>query len=185
MMTWPDLYLRHFTRFFGKPFDVQLYRADDNAVHLATFDRRYPKYLVYASLGLSAHADTLGEPAELFLLSDDRSKDVPLIFINSLFFILQHQVPLTAPFAVGGIESVKPEFADYYGKNALYYSPAAGFPAGFEQVRLGGQTGVVHQGFFISWAEHDFLNRNGPEAFEEKLHAQEHEPCSLSRPSCV
>ncbi len=185
-MTWPDIYLRHFTYFFGKPFDVQLYRAEDStAVRLATFDRRYPNYLLYASLGLSEQADALREPGELFLLSDDKSKDVPVIFVSSLFFILQHRIPLTAPFAVGGIETVKPEFADYYGKVAIYYAPAAGFPPGFDRIRHQGKAGVVYQGVFISWAEQDYFNRNGAEAFEEKLHEQEYEPCSLGRPSCV
>jgi len=185
-MTWPDLYLRHFTHFFGKPFDVQLYRAEDgNSLRLATFDRRYQKYLVYASLGLSEHSDALKEAGEIILLSDDKRKEVPLIFVSSLFFILQHTIPLTASFAVGGIETVNPEFADYYDKAALYYAPADGFPPGFERVERLGDAGHVFQGIFISWAEQDYLNRNGPGAFEEKLNAHKGDPCSLSRVSCV
>ena len=38
-MRWPDLYLRHYERFFGKPFDVQTYHADDGTpVRVATYD---------------------------------------------------------------------------------------------------------------------------------------------------
>src|SRR5437870_1947068 len=135
-MTWPDLYLRHFTHFFGKPFDVQLYSGEDgSAVRVATFDRRYPKHLVYASLGLSEHADDLREVAEIILLSDDKGKDVPVLFVSSLFFILQRKISLSTPFAMGSIEMVKPEFAEYYGKAAIYYAPADGFPQGFERVQ--------------------------------------------------
>jgi hypothetical protein len=185
-MTWPDLYLRHFIRFFGKPFDVQLYTSEEGAaVRIATFDRRYPNYLVYASLGLSDHATDLREVGEIILLSDDKTKEVPLLFLSSLFFILQRQIPLTPPFAVGGIEMLKPEFAEYYGKAALYYSPADSFPPGFERVQGRSAAGHVYQGIFISWAEQDYLKRNGPGAFEEKLNAQDSDPCSLSRPSCV
>jgi hypothetical protein len=185
-MTWPDLYLRHFIRFLGKPFDVQLYNAEDGpGVRVATFDQRYPKHIVYASLGLSEHADDLREVGEIILLSDEKSKDVPLLFVSSLFFILQRKIPLGTPFAVGGIEMVKPEFAEYFGKAAIYYSPADGFPPGFDTVQRMGDAGHVLQGIFISWDEQDYLNRNGPGAFEEKLNAQEYDPCSLSRPSCV
>jgi hypothetical protein len=186
-MTWPDLYLQHFTRYFGKPFDVQVYSAEDgSAIRLATFDQRYyPKFLVYASLGLSEHADDLGDVGEMILLSDDKTKDVPLIFVNSLLFIMRRKIPLVKPFSVGGIELVRPEFVEYYGKAAIYYSLAAGFPPNFERVQRLGDVGHVYQGLFISWAEQDFLNRNGPAAFEEKLHAHKYDPCSLRRPSCV
>ncbi len=34
------------------------------------------------------------------------------------------------------------------------------------------------------WAQ-DYLNRNGPAAFEEKLASQEADQCSLRRPPCI
>ncbi len=185
-MNWPDLYLRHFTRFLGKPFDVRAFHTDDgDSIRLATFDRRYPNYLVYASLGMSDRADVKGGVGEIILLSDDKRPDVPLIFLNSLLFIRQRRIPLGEPFAVGGIEMVKPDFVEYYGKPAIYYSPVDGFPAGFDQVQRLGDVGLVYQGLFISWPEQDFLNRNGPAAFEEKLRNQKNDPCSLRRPACV
>jgi hypothetical protein len=182
-MSWPDLYLRHFIRYLGKPFDIQVYRQEDgDNLRIATFDRRYgPKYKVYASLGLSNHAADLGGIGEVVLFSDDKGKDVPLIFVHSLFFIMQKKIALGSRFAIGGIEMVNPDFAEYFQKVAIYYSLANGFEDGFETVK----EGLVYQGIFISWAEQDFLNRNGPTAFEEKFHAQDSDPCSLRRPSCV
>lgn len=179
---WPDLYLRHFVRYLGKPFDVQVYRQEDgDSLRIATFDQRYPNYKVYGSLGLSNHAADLGGIGEVILLSDDKGKDVPLIFVHSLFFILKKKIPLNSRFAIGGIEMVNPDFAEYFQKAAIYYNLANGFDDGFEKVK----EGVVYQGIFISWAEQDFLNRNGPTALDEKLHAQDTDPCSLRRPSCV
>src|SRR5260370_41134811 len=105
---------------------------------------------------------------EVVLFSDDKGKDVPLIFVHSLFFIMQKKIALSSQFAVGGIEMVNPDFAEYFQKVALYYSLANGFDDGFEKVK----EGLVYQGIFISWAEQYFLNRNGPKAFDEMLHVQ-------------
>jgi hypothetical protein len=185
-MTWPDLYLRHFTRYFQKPFDVQVYHQETGgALRVATFDRAYPRYVVYASLGLSDHADDLKDLGEVILLSDDRGKDVPLIFVHSLFFILEKKIPLASRFAVGGIDLIRPDFAEHFDKVALFFTLADGFKPGFEKLEQRGDIGLVFQAIFISWAELDFLNRNGPDAFEEKFHAQDADPCSLRRPSCV
>ena len=182
-MNWPDLYLRHFVRYLGKPFDIQVYRQEDgDNLRIATFDQRYPNYKLYASLGLSNHGSDLGGLGEVILFSDEKNgKDVPLIFVHSLFFIMQKKIALDSRFAIGGIEMINPDFAEYFQKVAIYYTLADGFDPGFEKVK----EGLVYQGIFISWAEQDYLNRNGPVAFEEKYHAQDSDPCSLRRPSCV
>jgi hypothetical protein len=185
-VTWPDVFLRHFTSQFGKPFDVQLYRNDTGeAVRLATFDRAYPNYRVYASLGLSAHGDDLKGIGEAIVLADDPGKDVPLIFVNALFFIFERRIAIASRFAIGGVEMVNPDFAEYFNKAAIYFSPAQGFRPGFETVSWNQETGAVSQGIFISWSEQDFLNRNGPDALEDRLRGQESDPCSLRRPPCV
>src|SRR6476620_4859953 len=100
MHVWTDHYLRHFTHFFAKPFDVVLYRKDDvNSLRLATFDHGYKNYRIYASLGMSDHADQIKDLGEVILLSDDKGKDIPELFINSLFFILERRIPLASHFA--------------------------------------------------------------------------------------
>lgn len=183
---WPDLYLRHFIRYLGKPFDVENYRREDgDAIRLATFDLRFKKHVVYASLGMSDHADEVKDIGEVILVADDKGKDIPFLFVNALFFILQRKIPLASHFAIGGIDGVKPDFAEYFQKQAIYFTLADGFPAGFERLEADSQTGLVFQGLFISWAENDFLNRKGWQEFEEKLKAQNADPCSVSRPSCV
>ncbi len=186
MAAWADRYLRHFTHYFQKPFDVQVYRRDDGVdLRLATFDRGYPKYKIYASLGLSDQAHRLKDRGEIILLSDDPGKDIPFLFVNALFFILDRNIPLGSRFAIGGIDAVKPDFAEYFDKHAIYFTLADGFPPGLERVEMGGEIGTVFQGLFVSWSEQDYLNRNGGAALEERLKAQAADPCSLRRPPCV
>lgn len=181
-MNWPDIYLRHFVRYMGKPFDVQVYRQEDgDNLRIATFDQRYPNYKVYASLGLSNHGAELGGIGEVILFDDDKGKDVPLIFVHSLLFIMRKKIALGSRFAIGGVEMVNHDFADYFQKSAIYYMLADDFDEGFDKVK----EGRVYQGIFISWAEQDFLNRNGPDAFEKVYRSQDTDLCSLRRPSCV
>src|ERR1700685_1140362 len=123
---WSQTYLQHFAKFFGKPFDVELYRsATGIPLRLATYDLRYKRFRIYASIGL---ADEVNEDiGEVILLAEDFSKDVPYLFINSLFFILDKEIPLGSRFAVAGVDSLKPDFAEHYDKVAIYYSLADGF----------------------------------------------------------
>ena len=184
--TWPDLYLRHFTRYFGKPFDVTDYRDDfDESLRLAVFDQPYPGFRLYASLGLSLHDLEVKRMGEVILLADAAAKEVPAIFVNALYFILAKRIDLAARFAIGGLAMVNPQFAEYYDKSAIYIAPAEGFAEGFETVVGDDGDGSIFQGFFISSAEQDFLNRHGAAAFEDKLYVQDADPCSLRRPPCV
>ena len=179
---WTQAYLQHFARFFGKPFDIELYgSATGIPLRLATYDLRYKQFRVYASIGM---ADEVNDDAgEIILLSDDFKKDVPQIFVNSLFFILDHDIPLASRFAVAGVDSLNPEFADYYDKAAIYIGAADGFEEGFDKVECEGETGSVFQGLFISANELDFLRRKGPGEFETLFKKQDTELCSLRRPS--
>lgn len=186
MTSWPDLYLRHYQRYFGKPFDVQTFHGDDgNSLRLATYDQRFANFNIYASAGLSDHADQLKGVAEIIILDDEKGKDVRNLFVNYLFFILGHNIPLTGPFTIGGLDKLNPDFADYYSKVALYFTLADGFGPGFEKIEAGGETGLVFQAIVISWPEQDYINRNGAAAFEEKFRGQGGELCALNRPSCV
>jgi hypothetical protein len=185
MVSWPDVYLQHFTRFFGKPFDVESYRQDDgSALRLATFDQVRPGR-IYASLGLSEHAAALKDLGEVILAADDKGKDIPFLFVNALCFILQKRIPLGSHFAIGGVESLKPDFAEYFHKHALYFSfLLQSLKPGLEKIERD-DTGLVFQALFISWEEQDYLKRNGWENFEELLRAQGGNLFSLQRPSCV
>lgn len=182
-MTRRDIFLAHFTRHLGKPFDVRNYRTEEGSdLRLATFDQAFPNYRVYASLGLS---DRPGPPAEAVLLADDPGKDVPFIFANSLTFILQHSIPLQTGLVIGGVEMIKPDFTEYFDKAAIYYTLASDLRPGLDSVTCGAETGQVFQAMFVSWSEQDYIRRHGAESFAVKLAEQDADPCSLNRPACV
>jgi len=184
-----DVYLRHFTRFLGKPFDVEMFRGEDGVgVRLATFDQRFPKFKVYASLGLSDAQDKVSDLGELILLTDDFRPDVKRLFTHFLLFMLQEEIPLGSRFCIGGIEMLNPDFAEHYEKEGLYVMPAEGFDEGFTELDCLGETGRVYQALFLSFNELDYLRRHGGVSLEEKLRRlsqNEIELCALSRPSCA
>jgi hypothetical protein len=187
---WDRCYDAHFTRYFGKPFDRETYRRDPDSppLQVVTYDQPYPRYRVYTSLGLTAYETEVRELAEAMLLADAGGRQVPFLFVNALFFIIQQRIPLASKFAVGGVDRLAPDFASQFNKVALYFqvvTPADEFPEGFEEVDIDGDVGLIYQGLFVSEEEHDFLKRHGGKAFEEKLRAQDADLCSLMRPPCV
>ncbi len=183
---WADFFLQHFAVYFGKPYDVESYRQEDGqALRLAIYDQAFANYRIYASVGLSEQADRLKNVGEIIILVDEFGPEVKSLFVQSLFFIVHQGIPLTTPFAIGGLELLQPGFVDNYDKSALYYTLADGFGKGFEHVHGPAGEGVVFQGIFISAAEHDFLNRKGATAFEDQFREQDFDLCSLRRPSCV
>ncbi len=190
MNPWERCYYQHFTSYFNKPFDREIYRrdADSPPLQILTYDWAYPGYRLYTSLGLTAYASDIKDTAEVILLADAGGKQVPFLFVNALYFIIQQRIPLGSKFAVGGIDRLSPQFAEQFDKAALYFTlvtPEDEFQPGFEQVECEGDEGLVYQTLFISEAEHDFLKRNGGPTFEEKFRKQDADLCSLFRPSCV
>ncbi len=182
---WIERYREHFRAYFGAPFDSRPYRQEDGTpIEVVTYDQRYPKFRVFVSLGLVNYALDVKEVAEVIALTDAAWKEVPLLFVNTLFFAVQQRIPLDSRFAVG-VSALDPAFAEHYDKSALFFTTADGFGEGFEQLDLGDATGAVYQALFISPAEKDFLGRHGGPALEAKLRAQDADLCSLRRPSCV
>ena len=182
---WIERYRQHFQNYFGKPFDSQPFRPEEGpAIEIVTYDQRYKKFRVFASLGLAQYALDVKELAEVIVVADTAWRDVPVLFVNTLFFAVQQRISLDSRFAIG-VASLNPAFAEHFDKSALFFTVADGFGEGFEQVNCGDATGLVYQGIFISPAEQDFLARHGGPAFEEKLRAQDADLCSLHRPSCV
>jgi hypothetical protein len=189
-------YLQHFDRRFGQPFDRQTFHpdADSPPLQIVVYDQRghidprYKGYRLFASIGLTAYEEVTRQLAEAILVADRAWKEIPLVLVNALFFITRNGIVLAPGFAIGGVDKLAPALAEKYDKSALYFNvvtPADGFDPGFETVQCGEDLGLLYQAVFISPAEHDFLRRQGVEAFEEKLLKQEAERRSLLRPPCV
>jgi len=185
--TWADLYRHHFVRYFGKPFDVQRFQKDNDSppLHLGIFDQTYSHYRIFASVGLSNYRDAVQDLGEVILLADAAWQEMPLLFINSLFYMIDRRIPLGSRFAIGGVDNLAPAVEEDFDKVALYYTVADGFPEGFERLAWDQEVGLVYQAIFISASELDFLHRQGATAFEERFKAQDADLCSLRRPPCV
>lgn len=185
---WSDIYFEHFQRHFKKPFDVQTFHdANGFGLKLATYDLALANRRVYASIGL---ADKLADQdeedfGEAFLVTDGPDPVVPATFVHTLFFILQHAIPLGSRFAIGGVEHTQPAFAKRHGKSALYFALARDESERFNKVRRGDEFGRVYQAFFITPEEDDYLNEYGPDEFEKLFDKLNHKQDSLGRRSCV
>jgi len=183
---WTDTYQRHFQRYFGKPFDIQVYHSrDGGSLKVATHDWALPGFRVYASMGL---ADRMAESdednfGEVNLFCDVPEKEAAQLFVNALFFILQNDIPLDSRFSIGFSE-LQNAIVRHYKKSALYFTFAEGPDEQFNKVRKEDQFGRVFQALFITREEDEFLEENGADAFEEMLKAS---PAKLSvkRASCI
>ena len=171
---WTDVYQRHFQKYFEKPFDIQVYHDPDGlALKVATHDLAMEGYRVYASMGL---ADKLAETdednfGEVIVFSDVPDPEVPRLFVNALFFILQNDIPLDSRFSVG-FADIRSPFVARYKKTSLYFTRAHGPDEQFNKVRLGETFGRVYQAYFITREEDEFLEAYGADVFEQDFMAQ-------------
>ncbi len=182
---WAKCAEAHFQEYLCKPYDVHVYRAGADPLRVATYDQAYPEFRVYASLGLADLLPTDAEPGEVITVADDFGPDVPFLFANALIFVLHHEIPLGARFTVGGVEALRPHFADFFDKSALYFMPAEGFPEGFDTLTCGAESGRVYQAIFVAEEEAEYIRDKGGEAFEARVKAQNADVCRLRRLSCV
>ena len=171
---WTDAYQQHFQKYFQKPFDIQVYHdPDGSALKLATHDWARQGFRVLASMGL---ADKLvrndeADFGEVILFCDVPDKEVPQLFVNSLFFILQHDIPLSSRFAIG-FGAMADAFTRRHGKSALYFTRPAERSIAFSELHQDQAVGKVYQAFFIAPAEDKYLDDEGPDAFEQKFWPQ-------------
>ena len=153
---------------------------------LATYDWALHGYRVYASMGL---ADKLIENdeddfGEVILYADVPDPAIPQLFMNALFFILNHDIPLGSRFAIGGITHMQPGFAKCYQKAALYFTLAEETDDFNNKLRRGDLFGRIYQAYFVS-AEEDAYLEVGAEAFERRFAEQVGDRKSVRRPSCI
>jgi hypothetical protein len=184
-LSWAKCAEAHFQHYFGKPFDIHAYHSAAGALRVATYDRAYREFRVYASLGLADLLPEGSDIGEVITVADDFGPDVPFLFANALLFVLERSIALGSRFTVGGIEALRPDFADFFDKAALYFMPAEGFPEDFAALECGADTGQVYQAVFVSEEEAEYIDAKGGAAFEARVKAQEADLCRLRRLSCV
>jgi hypothetical protein len=169
--SWTNLYEQHFQRHFHKPFDVQVYHdANGFSLKLATYDHVMKGFHVFASLGMADRLARDGEEAvgEVILYSDVQDAEVPRVFVNALFFILQNAIPLTTRFSIS-FEATNRQLSRRSGKSAIYFTRAFSTDGEFDRVA---ELARVYQAFFIGAEEDAFLEKEGAAAFEQKFWQQ-------------
>jgi hypothetical protein len=185
---WTDAYQEIFQRRFRKPFDIQTYYDNSGfGLKLATYDWARQGYRVYASMGLADKllANEEDDFGEVILFSDVDDAAVPALFVNALFFILHHDIPLGSRFAIGGIAQMQPKFAQRYQRSALYFTVAEETDDFNNKVRRGEQFGRIYQAYFLTADEDGYLEEAGADAFERRFAEQVGDRNRVRRPSCV
>jgi hypothetical protein len=173
-MFWTETYRQHFQNYFAKPFDIQVHHSPDGAgLKLALHDWARRGFRVYASMGL---ADILARNeesdfGEVVLFADVPDPQIPQLFINALFFILEHDIPLGSQFAIG-FGAIGRDFSRRYGKSAFYFTRPSDDDQKFNEVRQGEAVGRVFQAFFLTPEEEAFLEEHGPDEFEQAFWKQ-------------
>lgn len=169
-----EIYRQHFQNYFAKPFDIHVHHSPDGpGLKLALHDWALRGFRVYASMGL---ADILARNeesdfGEVILFTDVPDPQIPQLFINALFFILEHDISLGARFAIG-FGAIGRDFSRRYDKTAFYFTRPADDDEKFNEVRKGEAIGRVFQAFFITQAEEKFLEAHGPDVFEQEFWKQ-------------
>src|SRR5262249_48080816 len=108
---------------------------------------------------------------EVILFADVPDPEIPKLFVNALFFILQREIPLGSRFSIAFGDLNHP-IGRRYGKTALYFTRSFEDDEHFNEVHRGEAVGRVYQAFFITPAEDKFLDEQGADAFEEKFWKQ-------------
>jgi hypothetical protein len=140
---------------------------------LATHDWARQGFRVYASMGLAEALFQAGEEefGEVILFADVTDAMIPKLFVNALFFILQNNIPIASRFSIAYGNEDHP-LARRFGKTALYFARPFNTDHAFAEVHRGEESGSVFQAYFIGPEEDEFLDEQGPKAFEEKLFGQ-------------
>jgi antitoxin YqcF len=112
-MNWGACYYDHYTSFFHEPFERKVFRQDDQSpsIQILAFDKVIDNCKVFCSLGLTHYRERVKTIGELFMPIDGGWDDIPYIFANALFYLVQKPLTLTRGSSISGIEVIAPEFA--------------------------------------------------------------------------
>jgi len=186
-LNWGERYYDHFTKFLGPVRSRAVYRQsiDSPDVQILEYDNVFDGCRVFTSFGLSHYSDQIGQICEVMVPVDSGWENVSNILANTLFYMIQQDICMSRSAAVSGVDAICHEFAQKYGKHALYFTDPFGLPEEFRRVQSSNDCGSVYLGIFISQFEYNFLLREGFELFEELLETSNVDPYNISRRSIV
>jgi hypothetical protein len=168
---------------FGQPDRYFTLGRDDGTatidvgVHRAPWDR---EVFVLASVGLSARTRRRGDPMEVFLLVDDKPRDVEQAFGRTVGVLAEEPEALAIGSTFSGRESFG-RIARRFGKSGMVLmAPQLGDVSLFH-VECAGIAGHILMLVLISDAERALIEESGMDAFESRL--QGADVSDLERPS--
>jgi hypothetical protein len=189
-VSWGDCYFDHFGRYFRAPVAREVFaqasdEPDPPTIQILSYDNVFEGCRLFASLGLTHYAETVGEVAEIIVLADDAWEQIPGLMANVLFYMVQERMRIGWGMAIARLDNVDGAFTRRFGKSALYITRPFGLPKGAEEVTCGGQRGSVYLGVFLEEAEYRLLLDHGAERLEAVLEASAVDPYHLTRASVV
>lgn len=185
-MNWGESFFDHYERLFRKPKTAAMFQSHPGAprIQVLGFHCVYGGGArVFCTLGLTHYSEAVGAPVELMLAVDEAFEDAQKALANACFHAATHRIRIGVGSAIGGLQNVTPHLAARWGKSALYVTAPYNLPDGAKDVPCGAEAGTLLMAVLISPAEHQFLQANGPAAFEAMLERAEVDPIHLARPS--
>jgi hypothetical protein len=139
-------------------------------------------------LGFAQYASAIGMVSEVLVVVDDGWKDIPVLLANALFGVIQAGIQFGPGTLIGGLETIRPQFAQLYQKTAFYFGTTntiSTLPSEFGRVMCQGAEGAMHVGYLVSPEESAYWEVHRSKRFQELLQKERVDLFHLSRPSCV
>jgi hypothetical protein len=182
-------YFDHFVLHLGsEPIDHQVFCPEDEGaqcIQILTFDNVFSGCRAFCSLGLSLYEDAVANLAEVILPASVGWAHIPFLLANALFYMVENRLVLHRGTAVSGIKNISPEFAQQFGKQAIYFAQPFGLSEGFGELICNSKLGRVYLACLISLSEYQYLQDKGTDQFEELLERRQVDIFDIGRPSCV
>ncbi|ABY36405.1 MAG TPA: suppressor of fused domain protein [Chloroflexus aurantiacus] len=182
-------YFDHFVLHLGaNPIDHHVFCPEDekaSCIQILTFDNIFSGCRAFCSLGLSLYEEAIANLAEVILPISGGWESIPFVLANTLFYIIKNRLILRRGTVIGGISNIAPEFAQRFGKQAIYFAQPFGFPEGFGELVCDSRPGRVYLACLISQSEYLYRKEKGTDQFEELLEERGVDVFDIERPSCI
>jgi hypothetical protein len=187
MINWGEEFYEHYEKFLKTAVDRKIYQSPDgnSSIQILVYEKVFKGCKVFASLGLTHYISDVKNVAEVVLVVDDGFEYCPTILANTLFYMINEQLPMTRGASVKGIRNINREFVDKYGKNVLYFTAPFAFPDEFQIVDSCFEKGKIFMACLISDDESGYLKEFGADRFESSLEQQCVDVFDIRRPSIV
>ena len=173
--------LSHYETYLGEYIGADCYTNQDKQIQLLGYEV-IKDSLLFATLGLSNYADSIGKTMEAVLAVDDDYDSCAEVFMNTIFFAVSNKMNLVRGTVITGADAISDQFSAHHDKSAVYFTDVFLLPDAFGSVD---DKCRILMAFFISQKEADFIQQNGFELFEDLLESKDVDVIDLNRASVV